>query len=351
MPTIEELIASGAIGGRTAQIVEGGAVVCETYEAAPLPPDHVRVRTVRSAISPGTEMTYYGPSATNVYLNKRWNPELRLFEPGPRTLEYPVTFGYRAAGAVTESRSESVPVGTRIYGNWRHTELVAMQADQARAQVLPDSLSYDDGVDLAQMGPICVNAVAFGERAEQDHPAVVFGAGPVGLITAQVVRASGAEPVYVVDRTAARLELATDLGLDAMPATRDVARTLKERHGSEGIPVAWECTGSTNALNEAIRVVRRQGTVVAVGFYQGEATGLQLGDEFHHNGVRIVSGQIGNVHSDFDMHLLRSRTIDLASSGRLILGGLQRALVPIEDIDLGFEMIGRQEVLQVTLTY
>jgi hypothetical protein len=33
-------------------------------------------------------------------------------------------------------------------------------------------------------------------------------------------------------------------------------------------------------------VVRRRGTVVAVGFYQGDATGLRLGEEFHHNGSR-----------------------------------------------------------------
>ena len=105
------------------------------------------------------------------------------------------------------------------------------------------------------------------------------------------------------------------------------------------------------ALNEAIRVVRRQGTVVAVGFYQGEAMGLLLGDEFHHNGVRVVSGQIGNIHPSFDIQRLRSRTIDLAKSPTFVLGGLPRALLPIEDVAQGFEMLTRQEVLQVALTY
>ena len=48
------------------------------------------------------------------------------------------------------------------------------------------------------------------------------------------------------------------------------------------------------ALHEAIRSVRRcNGLVVASGFYQGEGTGLRLGEEFHHNRVRVVGSQIG----------------------------------------------------------
>ena len=35
------------------------------------------------------------------------------------------------------------------------------------------------------------------------------------------------------------------------------------------------------------------GRVVAAGFYQGPAIGLDLGEEFHHNRVSIVASQIG----------------------------------------------------------
>ena len=50
-----------------------------------------------------------------------------------------------------------------------------------------------------------------------------------------------------------------------------------------------------HALREAIRVVGPDGTVVASGFYQGEATALRLGEEFHHNRVQLVASQIGSV--------------------------------------------------------
>ncbi len=351
---IDGMVARGEIGGRTVQIVESGAVECEVYEPASLGDGDVRVRTVRSAISPGTEMTFFGRDASNVYLHKRWNEELRLFEQGPPSMEYPLVFGYRAAGEVVESRSPDVALGHRVYGNWRHTEWSTMPGQRALDQTLPGDLSWDDGVDVAQMGPICVNAVHFAEGEQVGAPVVVFGAGPVGLITAQVVKASGSERVYVVDRLASRLAIAESLGLEPVEAAAgvDVAATLKRRHGSEGIPVAIECTGSTFALHEAIRVVKRRGLVVGAGFYQGEGRGLLLGDEFHHNGVRISCGQIGNVHPSTDWAGLRVRTIELARSGQVAFGGLPRLTIPVDRVADGFEALTRPaEILQVALSY
>ena len=85
---------------------------------------------------------------------------------------------------------------------------------------MPDELAWDDGVDIGQMGPICVNAAEFGAGEQVGRTAVVFGAGPIGLITAQAVRISGASPVVVVDRLASRLEIAAGLGLDVLEAIR-----------------------------------------------------------------------------------------------------------------------------------
>jgi threonine dehydrogenase-like Zn-dependent dehydrogenase len=347
-------IERGEIGGRTVQLTESGEAECISYEPAPLPDGHVRIRTVRSAISSGTEMTFYGKGATNVYLHKRWNEELRLFEPGSVSVSYPLVIGYRSAGEVVESRSPALPTGARVYGSWRHTELTSLPGEVAASQKLPEGLTWDDGVDMAQMGPICVNAVTHGEGEQAGGPAVIFGAGVVGLLTAQIVRATGAGPVHVVDRLSQRLEVAASLGFETVDAAGvdDVAVTLKRRHGSEGIPVVWECTGATRALHEAVRVVRRRGTVVAVGFYQGEAVGLDLGEEFHHNGVRIVCGQIGNIHPGQTWQSLRSASIGLGLTGQVVFGGLPRLTLPVEEAASGFAALQRPgSVLQVALTY
>lgn len=353
MSLADSLAERGEIGGRTVRITESGAVECHVYPLGPLPPSMVRVRTEVSVISPGTEMTYIGRDASNPYLHKTWDPELRVFTTGTPTQDHPIVFGYRAAGTVVASSDADVPPGTRVYGKWRHTEFTSLLLADARAQRLPAELSFDDGADLAQMLPIAVNAVAYAEDRHAGAPAVVFGCGPVGLILAQVARATGAATVYAVDRLPQRLAIAKSLGLVPVDAAaEDVAQKLKREHGADGIPVAFECSGNARALHEAVRAVRRRGTVVAVGFYQGEAAGLFLGDEFHHNGVEIRSGQIGNLHPRWEIRALRAFGVDLARRGQVVLGKLPRAAYKVEQAADAFESLRRPgEVLQAALSY
>ena len=350
---IEELVARGEIGGRTVQIVGSGEAECVTYPVPRPGSGQVLVRSRLTAISPGTEMTLYGRAATNVYLHRRRDSELRLYRAGAATLEYPVTFGYRASGEVVESGKDGPAPGTRVWGSWRHTEYTLGDASLAGC-LLPAALSHADGVDLGQMGPICVNAVAFAEDRLAGAPVIVFGGGVIGLITAQVARAGGAAEVHVVDRLPGRLVTAANLGFPTIEASAeaDVAYELKRALGAEAVPVAFECSGSTFALQQAIRSVRRRGQVVAVGFYQGEAHGLLLGDEFHHNGVQVCSAQIGNVHPAWDLAGLRRRTLELALGGELVLGGLPRLSLPVERVAEGFDALLRPaDVLQVALAY
>lgn len=351
---IARLVRDGQIGGRTVLIEKGGVVTCETYGVSDLPRGKVRIHTRLSAISPGTEMTFLGPDATNPYLHKRWDESMRLFVRGRATITYPFFFGYRAAGEVVESDDQAVPVGARLFGNWHHTEYVTMPVQRASTRRLPDELSWEDGIDIAQMGPICVNAVAYAEGAHEGAPAVVFGAGPIGLLTAQVARATGAGSVHVVDRLPYRLSVAAELGFETVDASQvdDVALELKRSLGADTIAVAFECTGAAAALNEAIRTVRRRGVVVALGFYQGGASALLLGEEFHHNGVQVHCGQIGNVHPAWDWDRLRGRVLQLARSGAVVLGGLPRLSLPVDRVEEGFGALQRpHEILQVQLEY
>jgi hypothetical protein len=77
-----------------------------------------------------------------------------------------------------------------------------------------------------------------------------------------------------------------------------------------------------------------------------------LGDEFHHNGIRVVCGQIGNLHRTRTWPTLRERTIELALSGALTLGGLPRLTLPVERVADAFDALTRPtEVLQSALSY
>jgi L-iditol 2-dehydrogenase len=89
---------------------------------------------------------------------------------------------------------------------------------------------------------------------------LVTGAGPIGIIAAQVARAYGADHVTVTDVNPHRLALAAQLGLD----TVDVSANPLAEVGVEP-DVLIECSGNPLATRDAVCTVARAGRVVLVG--------------------------------------------------------------------------------------
>ena len=109
---------------RVAEVVDDPAV-------APAA-DQVRLRTLFSGISAGTELTAYRGS--NPYLTKRWDDDQRLFVDGSTTFTYPVNgWGYEEVGEVVELGSEvtGLSVGDRVYGTWGHRTHTVQPAERA----------------------------------------------------------------------------------------------------------------------------------------------------------------------------------------------------------------------------
>jgi len=88
----------------------------------PLPepgPGELRVRTLYSGISAGTELATY--RGTNPYLRKQWDSELALFLPGQATFTYPVdVWGYSEVGVVDAlgPGTSGSAVGDVVWGIW-----------------------------------------------------------------------------------------------------------------------------------------------------------------------------------------------------------------------------------------
>jgi threonine dehydrogenase-like Zn-dependent dehydrogenase len=329
----------------------------ETAEVA-LVPSEVRIRTLFSGISAGTELSQY--RGTNPFMNRRWDENARLFRAGEgQSWDYPVrNLGYEEVGEIVEVGPEvsGLRPGQRVFGTWGHrTEHVAT-ADYALAHLMPDGADPLIGV-FSHIGAVALNGV-HDARIRIGDTVAVFGLGVPGQIVAQAARRSGAY-VIGVDPVAFRRDLARSLGCDEVldPTSGGVAEIIKERTGRRGADACIEVSGNTAALAEAIRAVAYSARVVALGFFQGEARGLQLGDEFHHNRIELISSQISGVAPEASYRWSKQRlwqtAIRLQHEGSLTLVPLITDIVPFSDAPAMFARLdaGGEGIMQSVLKF
>jgi threonine dehydrogenase-like Zn-dependent dehydrogenase len=333
-------------------VSEPGQVEIWAEERAPVRDGTFRVETLFSGVSAGTELSYV--KGTNPYLSTTWNPDLGLFQPGRPSTPYPLTrLGYMEVGRVVESRTPAVregTVGAMAYGH-RTGYLADPLTD--RFVPLPDDLDPILGVYVAHMGPICANGLlhaaadlygtdvrTLGDGVRGRRVAVT-GAGVVALLTALFARDCGAASVVVLDPTPQRRAVAAGLGLETLdPDAGDPAVVLKERWphgpGDRGADVVFQCRGQASALHLSLRLLRPQGTVIDLAFYQAGADEVRLGEEFHHNALALRCAQVGRVPRalapTWDRERLSTETVALLRAyGDLVRSHLVSATVPFDE--------------------
>lgn len=342
----------------------------------PLPPlkdGEFLVKTLYSAISAGTELTFF--HGTNPKISQGWDVKNRLFrsevEPDIRDV-YPKLEGYMESAEVVASRHPDVAVGTRIAACYGHKNFHIVKPGDVWIP-LPDELDPRLGVFVAHMGPICMNGILYAadevQRASitdlkdslKGQRVMIFGAGTVGLLCGVFARWAGASEVGIVDHIAARLDCAERLGLTPFPASDDLPLEVKTRWVTPdpldtGADIAVQCTGSDALLSQAFACLREQGVVVDLGFYQQGANLLMLGKEFHHNRLRHVCAQIGALprhqQAEWNKNRLSKETIAvLRHSGDTLIEHMISHTVPFSEAqDIYQRLAGRDpSILQVVL--
>lgn len=308
--------------------------VIREYEETPLKEGEVRLKSEFSAPKHGTELGMYRGSSP--FSRKRWEPDIRLFFPleeseAPR---FPLHLGNMTVGVVTEvCGARRFKVGDRVFGHLpiRETHTVA----ESRLHPMPDDMSpeevvYWDPAEFA-LGAVRDGQVRLGDCV------VVFGLGAIGLMTAQMCRLGGARLVVAVDpiklRREASVRHGADIGLD--PAQCDVAFEVRKLTDGRGADVAIEASGNPTALHEAIRVVGFGGRVSALAFYEGDASGLFLGEEWHFNRITLYSSRScsdpNRDHPLWDDRRIKEEAFRLLKEKKLRVDGLVHPVVKFED--------------------
>lgn len=327
----------------------------DPVEDHPLGPGEVRVRTLYSGISAGTELTQY--RGTSPFMDRRFDEQRRLFVPGETpSWAYPIrTLGYEEVGEVVEvgPGAEDIAIGSHVFGTWNHRSHAVIPAEMARERAMPPGADPRIGI-FSHIGAVALNGVHDAGIRIGDTVAV-FGLGVPGQIVAQAARASGAT-VIGIDPDPLRRAVAEKLGAHhtlAPPATE----AIKDMTGGKGADICIEVSGAAPALSDAIRSVAYASRVVAMGFYQGEVGGLRLGDEFHHNRIELISSQISGVapagsHRWSKPRLWRT-AVQLQHDGVLDLLPLITHTAPFRDAPALFEQLdaGAPDMLQTMLVF
>jgi (R,R)-butanediol dehydrogenase/meso-butanediol dehydrogenase/diacetyl reductase len=131
----------------------------------------------------------------------------------------------------------------------------AVNVPASMCAALPAGLPDEAGA-LAESLAVAVRAVrrAGPVTGEDVH---VFGAGTIGLMTAQVARAGGARSVTLRDPSAARLRRAAAMRFEALKPGTDAGRAA----------VVFECSGTAAGLREALAATAKSGTTVMIGVH------------------------------------------------------------------------------------
>jgi len=207
---------------------------------------------------------------------------------------------------------------------------------------LPDEIPFEDAAMLEPLA-VAAHAVAL-SNLNETGTALVVGAGMIGLLVLQVLRASGCSRVFIVDVDDSRLQLATSLGAtNAINAKRDDAvAKIRQLTDGRGVDVALEAVGSSATIQTAIESVRKGGTVTLIGNIAPTAEiPLQT----------VVSRQIrlqGSAASAGEY----PRGIDLLSRHAIDLKPLISVVAPLQEGPQWFERLHAREanLMKVILT-
>ncbi|ANE46197.1 hypothetical protein SY83_07840 [Paenibacillus swuensis] len=334
-------------------------VAFEDVAEAELKSGEVRLQTLYSGISAGTQLTAY--RGTNPFVGKTYDPDLRLFTPREdNTSLYPVSGGwaYEEVGVVEEIGPDvhTIQVGDIVYGAWGHSSAAVVTEQFALDHKLPSDMDPLCGI-YSQMGAIALNAILDAD-IHVGETVAVFGQGVPGQLVSQLARLNGGT-VIAIDLDPYRLEKSTAFGAHHTlnSSEGDISAAIRQLTGGRGADVAIEISGASPALHEAIRSVAYNGKVVTAGFYQGGAKDVYLGEEFHHNRVQLICSQIGGVapwlNRRWDRIRMEQTIMQLAKSGALKLAELVTHQFNFEQAADAYRMLdeNKEPVLQSVLKF
>jgi len=130
---------------------------------------------------------------------------------------------------------------------------------------LPDELSFEQAA-MVEAVSIAVHAVSR-TPVQLGDTAVIVGAGMIGLLCLQAVKAAGCSRIISIDLDKQKLETAKRLGANHCinPSDTDAIKEIQALTNGRGADIAFEAVGLSQTVNTAIESLRKGGSCTLVG--------------------------------------------------------------------------------------
>jgi (R,R)-butanediol dehydrogenase/meso-butanediol dehydrogenase/diacetyl reductase len=206
----------------------------------------------------------------------------------------------------------------------RHGGFAPRIAVPAERVVRTNPALTDEQAAQVEPATVAFHAVR-ASRLRLGDVAVVQGAGPIGLGTLQFVRAAGAGRVIVVEPNEQRRALAVELGAHDTVEPGDAATELvMERTRGLGADAVFECVGRPAAIQTAVDLTRRGGSMCLIGLPDENASinpGSWLVKEV------TVTASLAYFREEFEM------AMGMIADGRVSLDRLHTSTAAVEQLD------------------
>jgi 2-desacetyl-2-hydroxyethyl bacteriochlorophyllide A dehydrogenase len=236
----------------------------------------------------------------------------------------------------------------RVYGHGAALgSLQGAQAEQVLVphanltlRTVPDGLSDDVALFAGDVMGTGFHAIDSRPLAEGES-AAILGMGPVGLCAVQAAKAAGAAEVIAIDTVEDRLAMAKSFGATPVHLTeQDPRGEVKKLTEGRGVDLAVEAVGNPEALDLALRLARKAGTVSVTGVY-AERT------EVHMGLIWIKALTLTSGHANVIKHL--DHVLELLSDGKLDPAPLVTHHMKLDEAPDAYRVYDNREALKIVL--
>ncbi len=182
--------------------------------------------------------------------------------------------------------------------------------DQRFLHRIPEEMSF---LEAGVVEPLSVVVNALTDVAKQGYlrNAAVVGPGPLGLLSAEVLRSSGVKEILVtgISQDSTRLEIAKRLGYRPLNSDEaETAQVVAETTDGYGFDLVVVAAGAASALRNAIPMATKGGQVVVLGIFPEEVS-LPISDAVRRQ--ISIAGSYGSswIHYERAIHLLKNKDV------------------------------------------